>query len=170
MRHVVMVGLMGSGKTTVGSRVAATLGWPVSDSDAAIEAAMGRTGRELRDSAGTDALHELERRHLLDGLASPDPAVICPAASVVDDAACREALRDPGVLVAWLRVPAALAAGRFEAQAHRPRYGDDPAEFLAAQAARRDRLFLEVADLVLAADEASPDELARRVVERLRGA
>ncbi len=46
-RHVVLVGLMGSGKTTVGRLLAARLGRPLVDSDAVIEGTTGRTVREI---------------------------------------------------------------------------------------------------------------------------
>ena len=166
--HVVLVGLMGTGKTTVGRRVARTLGWPMSDSDASIEASEGRTARTIRDTDGVDAIHELEYRHLLSALAGPGPVVVCPAASVVDDEACREALNGDGILVAWLTARPETAAARFDDQAHRPRYGDDPLTFLAEQATRRDPWFREIADLVLETDDATPDELAAAIVVRVR--
>ena len=48
MQHIVLVGLMGSGKTTVGTLVAGRLGWPLRDSDADIAVREGRTVREIR--------------------------------------------------------------------------------------------------------------------------
>jgi shikimate kinase len=166
--HVVLVGLMGTGKTTVGRLVGASLGWPVSDSDEWIEATEGRTAREIRDTLGTDAIHELESRHLLAALAAPGPTVVCAAASTVDDEACRDALQGDGILVAWLTARPETAAARFDDQAHRPRYGDDPLAFLAEQARRRDPWFREVADLVLETDDATPEELAAAIVARVR--
>lgn len=59
-RHVVLVGLMGSGKTTVGAMVADRLGLPFCDGDALLEAATGRTAVALRDVAGEAALHRAE--------------------------------------------------------------------------------------------------------------
>jgi len=94
--------------------------------------------------------------------------VVCPAASVVDDEACREALGQDGVLVAWLTARPETAAARFDDQGHRPRYGDDPLAFLAEQARRRDPWFREIADLVLETDDATPDELATAIVARVR--
>ena len=163
MRHVVLVGLMGSGKTTVGRLVADRLGWPLRDSDAEIEARTGRTVRELDETVGTDAMHALEAEALLGALGSPDPAVILAAASVADDDACLAALRDPSLLVAWLRISPATAAARFESRGHRPRFGDDPAAFLAEQAARRDPRLRSIATLELDADAGSSEALAERI-------
>jgi shikimate kinase len=166
-RHVAVVGLMGSGKTTVGSRIAARLGWPLRDSDAEIEAGEGRTVRELRDELGVDAMHALEARQLLDALADPSPSVICPAASVVDDPACRAALGGPGVVVVFLAIDPAVAARRFLMGTHRPWFGDDPADFLARQAAERDPRFRDLATIEIGVDTLTPDEIAVRALEGL---
>ena len=168
MRHVVLVGLMGSGKSTVGRLVAERLGWPMRDSDAEIEAREGRTVRELDAVVGTEAMHALEAEALLGALGSPDPAVVLAAASVIDDEPCLEALRDPSLLVAWLRISPETAATRFESRGHRPRFGDDPATFLAEQGLRRDPRFRSVADLELDADQATPEDLAELVVEAVQ--
>ena len=70
VRHVALVGLMASGKTTVGRGLAEALDWPFSDSDASIERERGTTVRALADEVGVDAMHELEGAHLLQALAA----------------------------------------------------------------------------------------------------
>ena len=142
--HLVIVGLMGSGKTTVGAALAAALGRPHRDSDADLLAATGRTARELAVDIGVVPLHELELRHLLDALAEPAPVVISAAASTIDEPACRAALADPAVTVVWLQVGPAAAAARQAPDDHRPL-----PEALEVQARRRDPLFGEVADLTV---------------------
>ena len=170
MRQVVLVGLMGSGKTTVGRLVATALGWPLRDSDTEIERREGRTVRELDQTVGTVAMHALEAQALLASLASPVPSVVLAAASTIEDEAAVAALRDPALLVAWLRISPATAAARFASRDHRPRFGDDPSTFLAQQAARRDPLFASVATLTLDADDASPEALASQIVAAARAA
>jgi shikimate kinase len=168
-RHVVLAGLMGCGKTTVGRSLAARLGRPLHDSDVVIEAREGRTVRAIRAALGTVALHELEARTLRDALAAPGPDVICAAASTADDDACLAALATADVAVVWLRVRPATAAARFRSGAHRPWYGTDPAVFLARQAAARAPRFAAVATLGLDTDDLAPDELADAILAGLAG-
>jgi shikimate kinase len=165
--YVVIVGLMGSGKTTVGRVLADRLNWPLRDSDAEIEAATGRTVRELRDELGVDEMHELEARQLLDALTVPGPAVVAPAASVIDVPACRDALRAPGVAVVFLTASPATAAARFLRGSHRPWYGADPATFLARQAAERYPRFRSVDPIELDTDGRTPTAVAHAALEAL---
>ena len=74
--HLALVGMMGSGKTTVGARVAAARHRPFLDSDQMIEAREGRTVREIWLADGEPAYRVLETEVLQEALASPDPAVI----------------------------------------------------------------------------------------------
>ena len=156
--HLVIVGLMGSGKTTVGAALAAALGRPHRDSDADLFASTGRTARELAVDIGVGPLHELELRHLLDALAEPDPVVISAAASTIDEPAGRAALADPAVTVVWLRIGPAAAAARQAPDDHRPL-----PEALDVQARRRDPLFGDAADLTV--DAGRPvDEIVAAVL------
>jgi shikimate kinase len=147
--HVVIVGSMAVGKTTVGRALAARLGRPFRDSDADLSATRGLTGRALAEHEGVDALHRWEAQDLLAELAATEPAVVAAAASVVDDAACLAALRDP--FVVWLRAPAAVLARRMAgnsgADDHRRPVGDAAA--VAALEAERARRFGAVADLTV---------------------
>jgi shikimate kinase len=154
LQHLVLVGLMGAGKTTVGMLVAARLGLPFRDGDAMLEAATGRTAAAIRDADGAEALHREERRVLAEALAAAEPSVIAAAAAVVDDPPSRAALRARGVAVAWLRADAAVLGRRFAAAAggegaYRPAYGEDPTAFLGAQARRRAARFAACRPLVV---------------------
>ena len=167
--HVVVVGLMGAGKSEVGRRLATRLGRPWRDSDRDIEARTGLTVRELGARDGVDAMHELETKHLLDALADPEPSVISAAASTVEVPEGREALKAPDVGVVWLRASPEILARRFaSADKHRPEFGDSPLAFLTEQAARRDPLFASLDPVVVNVDAIRPGEAARRAFEALQ--
>ena len=145
------------------------------DGDALLEAATGRTAAALRDEEGVDALHRAESRVLLEALESDAATVIAAAAAVVDDPACRAALRAPGVAVIWLRAEPAVLGRRFEAGsggdgAHRPAYGEDPAAFLAAQARRRASRFAACRPLVIVdTGRLDPAAATERIIAALGG-
>lgn len=147
-RHVVIIGLMGAGKTTVAEAVARHRGWPMRDSDRDIEAATGRLGREVAASDGVDALHRWEEAVLLDALGRPGPQVVAAAGWVVESAACREAMARSAVVV-WLRVGHEELQRRMASGRHRrPLTGAE----LDAMVARRNPMMAAVADLVVDAD------------------
>jgi shikimate kinase len=168
-RHLVVVGLMGAGKSAVGRRLAELLGWPWRDSDVDIEKATGLTVRELGERDGLDAMHELEAGQLRAALAEAGPSVISAAASTVELPDCRTAMTAPDVTVVWLRATPEVLARRFEsADRHRPAFGPKPAAFLAEQAARREPLLASLDPIIVDVDAIDPDEAAARVIEALR--
>ncbi len=169
-RHIVITGLMGVGKTTVGRKLANRLGIAWRDSDVDIEAQTGRTVRELRAQEGVDAMHAREAAQLIDAISSPKPVIVSAAASVIDAPACREAMAAPDVFVIWLHARPDNLADRFESDdKHRPTYGDTPETFLAAQAARREPLLASVGAHVIDTDGRSADEVVDRAERLLRG-
>lgn len=159
VRHIVVTGLMGAGKTTVGRALAERLGWRLSDSDTEISSRAGVTVRELHQRRGVTAMHDAEARHLVEALHCPDHSIICAAASVIDRPACRVAMRDPSVLTIWLRGSPVTLAKRFYDEAHRPLFEGDPATFLAAQAAARHARYRRTASLIVDVDGRTPSDV-----------
>lgn len=165
-RPVVLVGLMGAGKTTVAGRVAAALGRPLRDSDADLARRYGQTAAAYARRHGIEALHAAETRQLRDALADRPPPVIAAAAAVVEDPACRAALA--GAFVVWLEAPPAVLAARAATGTHRPVPGPDPVAVLAEQHARRARWFAEVADLTVDVTATPPQRVADLIVAAVR--
>ncbi|HKY46895.1 MAG TPA: shikimate kinase, partial [Acidimicrobiia bacterium] len=90
--HVVLLGPMGAGKTTLGRELARRLEVDLVDSDEVILALTDQTAAELAVSKGVPGLHDLERSVVAEALQSPSRKVIAAAASVVDDRSTRELL------------------------------------------------------------------------------
>ena len=153
MGHLVLVGMMGSGKTSVGELVAERLGRPLVDSDAVIEARTGRTVREIFEAEGEAAFRTLESDALAEALAAPAPAVVAAAGGVVLDGANRALLQGEGdgdgvsvITVVWLDADPSVLAARVEKGDHRPLLGDDPEAALVRLDRERRPLYQEVAD------------------------
>jgi shikimate kinase len=161
--HVVLVGLMGSGKSTIGRLVAGRLDIPFRDNDAALKDETGFTAADLATSQGLPELHNAERQTLLRLLAVSEPSVIAAAASTVESAACREALR-ARAFVAWLRADINVLADRAAAGSHRP-LDDDVVSQLAEQMVTREPLYRTVADLAVNVGERDAEASATRIVD-----
>ncbi|HEX3087112.1 MAG TPA: shikimate kinase [Ilumatobacteraceae bacterium] len=163
-QHLVLVGLMGSGKTTVARIAAERLGRQVIDSDAVIETATGRTVREIFADDGEDAFRSFETAALLDALASPVPAVIAAAGGVVLREENRQALKDSNARVVWLCASPSVLVDRVPSGVHRPLLDDDPAGTLQRMYDTRQALYREVADAVVLVDHRTPNEVAEAVL------
>lgn len=141
--HLVLIGMMGAGKTTLGRKLAARLGVSYHDSDEQIRHEEGVSGREVARENGVHWLHRLEAKVLQAQLKRNPPSVISAAASVVDQAENRALLASPSI-ICWLQVDNELLVSRMLDGNHRRPM---PAAELEALAARRGPLFSDVATL-----------------------
>ena len=164
MTHIVLLGLMGAGKTELGRQIAERFDRPLLDCDGELEERMGgRTAREIADAEGLERLHDLEAEIALDMLGTTTPAVIGPAASVIEVDAVRDAMA--GHLVVWLTGPVELLAEKAVDGDHRPLVHEgDPLELVSEQLAVRGPLAVALADLVLDISVGSREEQAEQVV------
>lgn len=140
---------MGSGKTTVGKKVAKLLGVRFADGDVELEA---RTGRSVADwfSEGEDAFREAEASVLAGLLGDEQPIVIGAGGGVVVTEANRQRLRGDDVTVVYLHGEPAFLASRAEAKPHRPLLADQDPRVVFDQMYRdRDDLYRSVADAVV---------------------
>ena len=167
MKPAVLVGLMGSGKSTVGALVAGRTGRVLVDVDVAIAARTGRSVRELWEEGGEAAYRHLESDEVLRVLRAGSPAVLAAPGGVVLDPAVRAALADSTVI--WLRTSPSTLAARVRPGDHRPLLGDRPFEALAAMAEARGGLYEQVATAIVDTDDLVPEAVADIVVELLAG-
>jgi shikimate kinase len=163
-QHLVLVGLMGSGKSTVARIAADRLGRRMIDSDAVIEAATGRTVREIFADEGEEAFRTLESAALHDALASPEPVVIAAAGGVVLREENRTALKQANARVVWLCATPAVLVDRVTSSGHRPLLDDDPAGTLERMYVQREELYREVADAIVLVDHRSPSDVVEAVL------
>jgi shikimate kinase len=163
-RHLVLIGLMGVGKTTVGEVLATRLGRQLADSDLRIEAMTGRTVKQILEADGVHAMRHAEAAALFDALADEQPRVIAAAAGVVLDPDDRERLRAADAEVVWLTADPTVLAPRTATRAHRPWLDADAVGTLRRMQDEREPLYREVADRAVAVDGLTPDEIADRIL------
>ncbi len=156
--RIILVGMMGAGKTTVGRMLAGRLGWAHLDSDAQVEADTGRTVPELFADHGEAAFRAEESRVLADALSGPDPVVVSAAGGVVLSAPNRELLVRSGVVV-WLRADTDLLVRRVGTGAGRPLLDEDPAGVIADLYRVRRPLYEAVAAVTLDVNGLTPHQL-----------
>ena len=162
MTRVLVVGLPGSGKSTVAAAVGAAAGWPCLDSDALLERTSGSSATQLLAQHGAERLRAAESDVLTLLVSMPGPFVACVAAGVVRDPVARERLRNGGHVV-WVKTSlpvlvkraARLPGGRSEAA-------------LRALAQECEPHYADVARHVLEMDRLSPATAAREVLSALR--
>jgi shikimate kinase len=167
-RHLVLLGLMASGKSTIGSALAARLGRPFVDNDNMLERRTGHTARDIEAAVGLDELHEDEAQVLVDALASPQASVIAAAAGSVLATDCAKLLA--GHDVVYLRVDTQTLARRVAAEpgdSHRPFGGRSPESVLHAQFAARDETYRDLATLVVEESSRSPQEIVEAITSAL---
>ncbi len=169
-QHLVLVGLMGAGKTTVGRECSARLGRPFVDLDELIMTHAATPIEELWRERGEERFRELEREVVVDVCASPQPLVIACGGGTVVDADNRRRLRDAGTVV-WLRAPTAVLVERVgdDDHHHRPLLAGDPAGALERLAADRADAYRAAADAVVDADQGDVGEVADAVLAAYEG-
>lgn len=164
-KHLVLVGLMGAGKTTVGRRCAARLGRGFVDSDDVVIALAGGASVEDIFAAGGEAhFRELERQAIVDVCASPEPLVIGCGGGTVIDPENRRRLRTAGFVV-WLRAPVAVLAARVGDGASRPLLAGDPVGALSRLSALREAAYDASADATVDTADRSVDEVVDAVLD-----
>jgi len=164
--RVLLLGMMGSGKSSVGEALSVRTGWPFIDNDALVERATGRTARELLRDEGEEAMRDAESEALRAGLAIPAPAIVATAAGTILREDDRGAIARGG-LVVWLHAAPDVLAARAVGATHRPWLDDDPVGWFERTIEERAPLYRSIADLEIDTGTTDPEAAAGRVIERL---
>ena len=164
-RSIVLVGLMGAGKTSIGRRIAARLGLPFRDADAEIELAAGCTIPELFERFGEKEFREGERR-VIRRLLAGEPLVLATGGGAYMDADTRATIRREAVCV-WLRAALPVLLRRVAGRTHRPllRDGDHEAVLQRLMGVRHP-VYAE-ADIIVDCDDESPEITTGHVLDAI---
>ncbi len=164
-RSIILVGLMGAGKTSIGRRLAERLGLPFRDAVSEIELAAGCTIPELFSRYGESDFRAGERR-VIRRLLSGEPMVLAFGGGAFMDPETRAIVREAAVSI-WLRCPLATLVRRCAGRDNRPLLADGhPAQILEQLMGVRYPVYAE-SDVIVDCLEESPDATTSRVLNAL---
>ena len=161
---VVIVGVPGSGKSTVGKRLAKNLGVGFRDTDKIVEEQAGRTIADIFLEDGEAAFRTLEQQAVLTALTEFDGVLALGGGSITSDAV-RSALK--GHQVVWLRVTLTTAASRVGLNRDRPLLlGNVRATLLGLMNARHP-MYEEVSTIIVDTDAMTAEQVAQDLAKQL---
>ena len=169
-RRVLLLGMMGSGKTSVGRAVEARTGWPYRDNDEAVAELTGLPTRELHEQRGTAALRTAESQVMHEALTGTPPYVAGVAGGVVESEDDVAAMQAADAFVVYLHTPIEVLVARVGDGAGRPFLQPDPEAALRELSAGREPRYREVADLVVDTSVGDAESHADQVVRALDAA
>lgn len=163
---IMLVGLMGSGKTSVGRKLSKLLGLPFVDSDAEIEKASHLKLIDLFRAYGEEAFLQGEER-VMERLLSGPPCVLSSGGSAYTSAKTR-ALARKAAIVIWLRADLDVLCVRTAGRSHRPQVpGENPKGTLETLSQQYTDAYKE-ADIIVKTLNENVEETAKRVFETLK--
>ncbi len=165
--HIVLIGFMGAGKSTVGRWLSRKLSRQLLDTDAMIEARAGMTISEIFAARGEEAFRTAETE-VLAGLAQRrQPVIVSTGGGMPMRAENREALRKLGSVV-YLRVKPKTVCERLTGDTSRPLLaGDDRQKKVETLLAQRGPVYEEAAHLTVDVDGRGPEEIAEEILHVL---
>ena len=163
-KNVVLIGMPGSGKSTIGARLAGMLGYAYIDTDALIEKVTGRSLQKIVDDNGYLTLREIEEKVLL----SFDPIryVVSTGGSAVYSRAAMAHLKTNGVIV-FLNVDLETLRKRIKNFGERG-IAKHPEQSFEDLYRERFPLYVRYADIIIEGTRLSVDEICERIIEGLR--
>ncbi len=162
-RSIVLVGLMGAGKTAIGKRLAAKLGLPFYDADQEIEQAAGITISEIFARHGEAHFRAGEKR-VIQRLLEQEIIVLAPGGGAFMDADTRALIRERATSI-WLRSPLPILLSRVRGRTHRPLLNNgNPEEILQRLAAERGPVYAQ-ADIIVDGSEDAPELTTQSVLK-----
>ncbi len=168
-KNIVLIGLMGCGKSTIGRKLQTLLGYPLVDTDQLIEEKAGTSIAEIFARRGEPYFRELESAVLQELSAPGTPRrIIATGGGIIGRKANRKLLSQLGYVV-WLQAPVEVILQRTGRNRDRPLLQtENPREKIERLLAERSPLYHEIADLELETAGLETEEIACGILESAR--
>ena len=165
-KTIVLVGLMGAGKTSIGRRLAKELNIEFRDSDQEIEKKVGCSVAEIFEGFGESYFRQVERETIQDLLKNATPHVLATGGGAFMDAETRELIKEEGLSV-WLRAALDVIIDRVSRNDNRPLLNTgNPREILEKLIEVRYPIYAE-ADLVVDSDSGPHYKVVEQIIWKL---
>ena len=165
--NIILIGYMGSGKTSVGGRLAQRLGWELVDTDQMVETAESLTVAEIFSIAGEQAFRDCEEQALA-SLEGRQHLVVATGGGIVIRPANRALLPRLGKVV-WLDGDPAVLFERASRSGKRPLLrGDDPRKKFDAMLALRRPFYQSVCDLRMDVAQHTQPQIAKMILDSVK--
>ena len=164
-RSIVLIGLMGAGKTTVGRRLASKLQLPFADADIEIETAAGQTIPEIFEAHGEQYFRDGERR-VIGRLLHDGTRVLATGGGAYMNEATRKTIAENGISM-WLKADFSVLMKRVRKRSNRPLLKNaDPEAVMRNLIAERYPVY-QNADIVVESREVPHDQIVGACIEAL---
>ncbi len=164
-KTIVLIGMMGVGKTSIGRRLSKRLGLTFTDSDNEVEVAAQCSVAEIFDIYGEAAFRDVEQR-VVRRLLTGSPHVLATGGSAFANESTRKIIKDYGVSV-WLMADVETLLPRIERRDHRPQFSEgDPKETLGKLIETYTPSY-SLADLHIDCNGTTPDAIVDKIVLEL---
>ena len=166
-RNIILIGFMGTGKSTIGRILAQNLGYPLIDTDQTIEAEQNCTISEIFEKSGEEAFRNIES-DALRSLTNHTRHIISTGGGVIGRPENRQILRQIGYVV-WLSASPKEIHKRTSRNNNRPLLNQkDPEGFIRTLLEKRTPHYKETAHLKIETDQLNFDEVATGILESAR--
>ena len=163
-KMIVLIGLMGSGKTTVGRALASRLNLVFRDSDEAVEKTAKTFVREIFENQGEEIFRKLESQALIDLCDARTSIVLAVAGGAIIAQSNRDLLQKNAQCIVWLDAPTPTLISRTGRGKHRPLLDGDPVGSLNKMRLDREPLYQQLATHHLVTQSLTIDEVVERII------
>ncbi len=163
-KMIVLIGLMGSGKTSVGRALALRLKLVFRDSDEAVEKIAKTSVREIFENQGEDVFRKLESQALVDLCDAKSSIVLAVAGGAIISQSNRDLLQKSSKCIVWLDAPTPTLISRTGRGKHRPLLDGDPVGSLNKMRLDREPLYQGLATHRLVTQSLTIDEVVERII------